>query len=142
MNEAQRLQRFWVYEARDGQPIVLLVTFQRGTRCRTQNTINLIGIISEVLQCALHVRDHLIWRQILVTIDRLVKGIGRVERVIAPGRVPPAGIPTPITPVNQNDHVAVMPPPITVAMMLPVIVVFFLAQKAFVEGVTLTGVKG
>jgi multiple sugar transport system permease protein len=26
--------------------------------------------------------------------------------------------------------------------MTPVIVVFFLAQKAFVEGVTLTGVKG
>jgi multiple sugar transport system permease protein len=26
--------------------------------------------------------------------------------------------------------------------MLPVIVLFFLAQKAFVEGVTLTGVKG
>jgi multiple sugar transport system permease protein len=30
----------------------------------------------------------------------------------------------------------------TVVTMLPVIVVFFLAQRAFVEGVTLTGVKG
>jgi len=30
----------------------------------------------------------------------------------------------------------------TVLVMLPVILVFFLAQKAFVEGVTLTGVKG
>ena len=30
----------------------------------------------------------------------------------------------------------------TLLVMLPVIVVFFLAQKAFVEGVTLTGVKG
>ncbi|MEU2164179.1 carbohydrate ABC transporter permease [Streptomyces chengbuensis] len=30
----------------------------------------------------------------------------------------------------------------TVMVMAPVIVVFFLAQKAFVEGVTLTGVKG
>ncbi|MFG3477604.1 carbohydrate ABC transporter permease [Streptomyces sp. NPDC047980] len=30
----------------------------------------------------------------------------------------------------------------TVTVMAPVIVVFFLAQKAFVEGVTLTGVKG
>lgn len=30
----------------------------------------------------------------------------------------------------------------TVLVMLPVVVVFFLAQKAFVEGVTLTGVKG
>ena len=27
-------------------------------------------------------------------------------------------------------------------MMLPIIVLFFLAQKVFVEGVTLTGVKG
>jgi multiple sugar transport system permease protein len=26
--------------------------------------------------------------------------------------------------------------------MLPVIVIFFFAQKAFVQGVTLTGVKG
>src|SRR6185437_4592771 len=30
----------------------------------------------------------------------------------------------------------------TVLVMLPVIIIFFLAQKAFVEGVTLTGVKG
>ena len=30
----------------------------------------------------------------------------------------------------------------TMLVMLPVIVVFFLAQRAFVEGVTLTGVKG
>jgi multiple sugar transport system permease protein len=30
----------------------------------------------------------------------------------------------------------------TVLVMLPVIVIFFLAQRAFVEGVTLTGVKG
>ena len=30
----------------------------------------------------------------------------------------------------------------TMLFMLPVIVLFFAAQKAFVEGVTLTGVKG
>jgi multiple sugar transport system permease protein len=30
----------------------------------------------------------------------------------------------------------------TLLVMAPVIVVFFLAQRAFVEGVTLTGVKG
>ena len=30
----------------------------------------------------------------------------------------------------------------TVLVMAPVIIVFFFAQKAFVEGVTLTGVKG
>ena len=30
----------------------------------------------------------------------------------------------------------------TILVMLPVIVLFFLAQRAFVEGVTLTGVKG
>jgi multiple sugar transport system permease protein len=30
----------------------------------------------------------------------------------------------------------------TLVIMLPVVIVFFLAQKAFVEGVTLTGVKG
>jgi multiple sugar transport system permease protein len=30
----------------------------------------------------------------------------------------------------------------TVLVMVPVIIIFFLAQKAFVEGVTLTGVKG
>jgi multiple sugar transport system permease protein len=30
----------------------------------------------------------------------------------------------------------------TLLVMVPVIVVFFLAQKAFVQGVTLTGVKG
>ena len=30
----------------------------------------------------------------------------------------------------------------TLLVMVPVIVLFFFAQKAFVEGVTLTGVKG
>ena len=30
----------------------------------------------------------------------------------------------------------------SVLMMLPIIILFFLAQKVFVEGVTLTGVKG
>jgi multiple sugar transport system permease protein len=30
----------------------------------------------------------------------------------------------------------------SVLFLLPVIVLFFLAQRAFVEGVTLTGVKG
>jgi multiple sugar transport system permease protein len=30
----------------------------------------------------------------------------------------------------------------TLLVMLPVIGLFFIAQKAFVEGVTLTGVKG
>jgi multiple sugar transport system permease protein len=30
----------------------------------------------------------------------------------------------------------------TLLVMVPVVVIFFLAQKAFVEGVTLTGVKG
>jgi len=30
----------------------------------------------------------------------------------------------------------------TLLVMAPVIVVFFLAQKAFVEGITLTGLKG
>ena len=30
----------------------------------------------------------------------------------------------------------------TVLVMLPVVVLFFFAQKAFVQGVTLTGVKG
>ena len=30
----------------------------------------------------------------------------------------------------------------TMLFMLPVILLFFAAQKAFIEGVTLTGVKG
>ncbi len=30
----------------------------------------------------------------------------------------------------------------TVLVMAPVLLVFFFAQKAFVEGITLTGVKG
>jgi multiple sugar transport system permease protein len=30
----------------------------------------------------------------------------------------------------------------TLIAMAPVIIVFFFAQKAFIEGVTLTGVKG
>jgi multiple sugar transport system permease protein len=30
----------------------------------------------------------------------------------------------------------------TILAMLPVLVLFFFAQKAFVEGVTLTGIKG
>jgi ABC-type maltose transport system permease subunit len=32
--------------------------------------------------------------------------------------------------------------PATLLVMAPVIILFFFAQKAFIEGVTLTGVKG
>ncbi|MCU1423305.1 MAG: hypothetical protein JWN36_2956, partial [Microbacteriaceae bacterium] len=30
----------------------------------------------------------------------------------------------------------------TILVMVPVVVIFFFAQKIFVEGITLTGVKG
>jgi multiple sugar transport system permease protein len=30
----------------------------------------------------------------------------------------------------------------TVMVMAPIILIFFLAQRAFIEGITLTGVKG
>ena len=31
---------------------------------------------------------------------------------------------------------------VTMLVILPVVVIFFFAQKTFVEGITLTGVKG
>jgi multiple sugar transport system permease protein len=31
---------------------------------------------------------------------------------------------------------------ITMLVMIPVVLIFFLAQRVFVEGITLTGVKG
>ncbi len=30
----------------------------------------------------------------------------------------------------------------SLVMMLPLVILFFVAQKAFIEGITLTGVKG
>jgi multiple sugar transport system permease protein len=30
----------------------------------------------------------------------------------------------------------------SVAIMLPILILFFVAQRAFVEGITLTGMKG
>ena len=55
-----------------------------------------------------------------------------LDRIARPGPVP-------------HRHHAVdwnWSPAATLLVMAPVVIVFFFAQKAFVEGVTLTGVKG
>ena len=68
-----------------------------------------------------------------------------VRAVAVPGRQPAA--------VDAGDRVVRVPAAIrhraweltmaaSALIMLPVIVLFFLAQKVFIEGVTLTGVKG
>ena len=48
--------------------------------------------------------------------------------------------------VYQGGHVAALEDRLvtaaTVLTMVPIVVVFFFAQRAFVQGVTLTGVKG
>ena len=73
----------------------------------------------------------------------------RLERLLRP-----AGVPRPQNPDSQTLSVALssfrgihhvewnLTMAAALIFMLPVIVIFFLAQRVFIEGITLTGVKG
>src|SRR5205085_3358454 len=97
-----------------GQAAIALEIRERRTRPRSEQTVDGIIIITLFLERGLDVGYYLARREIVVTIDRLVVGIGTVVRIIAVGGVPIAVVPIIITAAEENDPAEVAPPPAAV----------------------------
>src|SRR5713101_3957747 len=67
-------------------------------------------IIALLLQRGLHISDHLVWRQIIVSVDGAIPGIIRV-RIIAPGRQPVTRVPIIWRAKHEHDAVMMTMPP-------------------------------
>jgi hypothetical protein len=100
-----------------------LIIRQRCLGQRTQHAINSVSIVAEPLQCTLHIRDNLVRRQSVIALDPTIILIIGVVGVVAPSGVPPTGVPSPITPVDQYDGSTMMLPPVMIVMMLTLLVV-------------------
>ena len=98
--------------------MIPLKSLQRCLRYRTQDPVHRIRVVAGPLQGALHIGNHLVGRQPVISVDGPVVLIRGIRGVVAPCRIPPAGIPSPVTPSHQNDRQTMMPPPVTVVMMM------------------------
>ena len=101
----------------DRQPVVALIIRDGCPGQRPDDAVHRVLIISELLQRALHVGHDLVGRKTVVSVNRLVVLIIRVVRIVAPCRIPPAGVPGPKAPVEENNGRAVISPPIAIVMM-------------------------
>jgi len=72
-------------------------------------------IIALLLQRGLHVSDHLVWRQIVVSVDGAIPSIIRV-RIIAPCREPVTRVPVIWRAKHEHDAVIMIVPP---ALVVP-----------------------
>ena len=55
--------------------MIALVIRDCGTRQRAEQTIDFAVIIALLLQCGLHIGDHLIGWQVVIGVDRAIVGI-------------------------------------------------------------------
>src|SRR4051812_47282612 len=86
------------------------------TSLRSENAIDLAGIIAVVAELNLNVHHHLVRRKRAVTVDRTIVGID-VARLIAPGRIPVTGIPEVPAAADKDQPVIVasVPPAVVPA---------------------------
>ena len=88
-----------------------MVSGDRPTRKRPEQTIDVALIITLLLQRGLHIGGHLIGWQIIIAVDRAVICIIRVG-IVAPSRVPIARVPSIPPTVYENDAIVMVPPPV------------------------------
>ena len=93
------------------QPVGALVICDRGARLRSKQTIDFALIIALLLQGGLHICDHLIRWQIVIAVDRSVIRIIGICLIVAPSRVPIAGVPIIRSPTDHDDAVVTLSPP-------------------------------
>ena len=114
VRQAERTQRCRIDIADNRQHMIALVVRNCGPSQRSHRAINRVTKITALLQCALHIRDHLVGWQSIITIDWLIVGIVGIVRIIAPRWIPPAIIPTPPSKIEKDDGSAAASPPIAV----------------------------
>src|SRR5215831_10604086 len=97
-----------------------LVIRDCGTRRRSKQTVHFALIIPLLLQRLLDVSDHLIGRQIFISVDRAVISITR-PRIVTPSREPVACIPIVPSADTENDARVMASPPISIVPLRSVI---------------------
>src|SRR5206468_4771790 len=90
---SQGFQRWSIDCGRCVKSAIALVSCDRPTRNRPEQTIDFALIITLLLQCGLHVGGHLIRWQTIIAVNRAVICIIRVG-IVAPSRDPVSRIPS------------------------------------------------
>ena len=93
--------------------MVALIISDRGPREWSENTVHFSVIIPLRLERGLHVGDHLIGRQVVISVDWPIISIIGI-RIVAPRRILVAGIPVVRAAEYENDAVITAAPPVSV----------------------------
>src|SRR6266853_366460 len=101
-NNAERAECCRINAGSDRQKMISLVTRDGGAGERTHSAVGGIGVVTELLQLSLNTGHDLVRRKPVVAINRFVVPIIR-GRIVTPGRIPPAVIPTPPAPIEKDD---------------------------------------
>src|SRR5581483_428464 len=131
-SQSHGLQSRLVHGGCDRQAMVSLESCQCSPGLRPQNSINRSGVITLAAQDKLHIDDYLVGRETGVTgVDWPVIPVPGI-RIVAPARIPIAGVPVPPAAKDKDDARVMSAPPIAV-MPLSLIMV-----KGGVSGISKT----
>src|SRR6266446_2115981 len=100
--------------------MVALVVRDSRAREGPKQTVHFAVIISLLLQCRLHIGNHLIGRQIVIAVDRSVIWIIRVAGIVAPSWIPEPEVPVIPSPTDEYDATVMVSPPNPVVPLGPV----------------------
>src|SRR4029434_4048398 len=97
--------------------MIALIICDGTARERANKTIHFSGVIALLLERGLHISDHLVWWQAIISVDRSIPGIIRAG-IVTPGWEPIPGVP--IVRGTEHEHdvvpVMVMPPVLIVPL--------------------------
>src|SRR6266404_4503653 len=113
LTHAERLERWLIDGGCDIKPVILLISRQGRTGEGAKDTVDLSGVITLFLERGLHIPDYLVGGQIVVSVDRAVVRIIGIC-IVAPGRIPPPGIPEVPATIDEHDPVMMVPPPVPI----------------------------
>src|SRR5579885_1915447 len=113
-SQSHGLQSRLVHGGCDRQAMVSLESCQCSPGLRPQNSINRSGVITLAAQDKLHIDDYLVGRETGVTgVDWPVIPVPGI-RIVAPARIPIAGVPVPPAAKDKDDARVMSAPPIAV----------------------------
>src|ERR1700738_171796 len=120
MNDPERSESCRVDSVRNREALVALIASDSRLSERTHCAVNGVGVIPALLQRSLNTGDDLVGREAALAVDRLVVLIIRIG-IVAPRRGPPAVVPAPPAPVDEDEGETMAPPPIVIVMIVAMI---------------------
>src|SRR5438477_9262569 len=114
LRQPQSIKRLLINRCRYRQAMVDLIPLNRAARSRSQNSVNRPIIVPLLSQGPLHLRGDVERRSVAIAKDRPVINVVVVVWVVAPGRIPPARIPIPITATVKRDPTVMPMPPVAI----------------------------